>query len=804
MSDITANILARISSLPPSEQEELLGLFQELEEANSKRQARDSFLPFVKYMWPSFIEGHHHKMIATLFDEVISGRKKRIIVNMPPRHTKSEFASIYLPAYFLGRYPEKKIIQASHTSELAVGFGRRVRSLVGSEKFSELFPNVSLSADSKAAGRWATNRGGEYFAIGVGGAVAGKGADLFVVDDPHSEQDQITAITNPEVFDKTLEWYEGGPRQRLQPGGAIIIVMCMTGDTPVLMADGSEISLCNVRPGDEIATYEDGAIKTSRVRNWQSNGFDDVFTVKTQSGKTLRANERHPFLVDDHGERRWIRLKDLKPGMALVSTRVATDPPDQKQNRVYAKHVSQENLTTGKIQTHHIEKLGTTESGKGRNAPAEILSTPRDCVPCAIQGNTKQESQPRNKTGPDVSRVGTESLLNSTRQWFQSAITGVMFVANDPLPGILAHTGGESFASTTATPPDGCAAYSVTTAISLSDMEKRPEYSFAPPSTYDVTLDVITEIKPSGRDEVFDIEVERTGNFIANGIVSHNTRWHIRDLTAQLIKRQQRNKGADKWEVIEFPAIMPSGNPVWPEYWKLEELLQTKNSIPVSKWNAQYQQNPTAEEGALIKREYWQDWDKPKPPKLEAILQSWDTAYTKDSRADYSAVTTWGVFVDEETEKNNLILLDAVRGKWEFPDLKEKAVKFYKQWEPDIVLVEARAAGHPLIYELRSAGIPIQDVTVGRGSKMNPNDKISRVNSITDIFASKFVWAPKDMVWAQEVIEECASFPAGDHDDLLDTVVMAVQRFRHGGWIGTVNDDDSEDKDYVPEVYEYY
>jgi predicted phage terminase large subunit-like protein len=283
------------------------------------------------------------------------------------------------------------------------------------------------------------------------------------------------------------------------------------------------------------------------------------------------------------------------------------------------------------------------------------------------------------------------------------------------------------------------------------------------------------------------------------------TRWSLRDLTGQLLKKQQADELSDQWEVVQLPAILPSGNPIWPEYWAKTELLRTKASIPISKWNAQYQQNPTSEEGALIKRDYWRDWDRPKPPKCDVVIQSWDTAFTNTTRADYSACTTWGVFVDEEDEdRNKLILLDAIRGKWEFPELKKRAKQHYTEWEPDICLIEARGAGQPLIYELRQMNIPISEVVVGRGGTGNPNDKISRVNAITDIFASGMVYARKMKSWAQEVIEECAAFPAGDHDDYVDTVTMAMQRFRMGGWIGTANDDDEDFRATSLRKMEYY
>lgn len=509
MVDISA-YLSQIAHLPADAQKELLDIVTKLEAAEKRRTATSSFLGFVKHLWPDFIDGAHLKVMADLFDDVIEGRKKRIIINMAPRHCKSQFASVYLPAYFLGRYPNKKIIMASHTAELAVGFGRQVRGLVDRKDFQELFPGVHLSADSKAAGRWATSRGGEYFAIGVGGALAGKGGDLIILDDPHSEQDAILGEHNPEIYNKVMEWYEGGPRQRIQPNAAIIIVM---------------------------------------------------------------------------------------------------------------------------------------------------------------------------------------------------------------------------------------------------------------------------------------------------------TRWSLRDLTGQLIKKQLNSKGGDRWEVIELPAILPADEhgperPLWPEFWSLEELHATRESIPVHKWQAQYQQKPTSEEGALIKREHWKDWPHQSPPKCHAVIQSWDTAFSASTRANYSACTTWGVFYDEENEKNAIILLDAERGKWEFPELKKKALELYRRYEPDICLIEARAAGQPLIYELRAMGLPVQDVMVTRGHGGQSNDKISRVNSITDIFASGNVYAPLGKRWAQEVQEECAAFPAGEYDDYVDTVTQALYRFRKGGWL--TNDDDDWDDEIQHRARVYY
>jgi len=499
---MNSQVLSKIQNLSLEDKQELLSLLEELDEAKAREACSQNYLKFVYEMWSAFIHGKHHEVMAEAFERVANGELKRLIINMPPRHTKSEFASYLLPAWFLGRYPDKKIIQTAHTAELAVGFGRKVRNLVNSKDFKRIFPNVSLQADSKAAGRWNTNKGGEYFAIGVGGAVTGKGADLLIIDDPHSEQEGSSSDTN--VFNRTYEWYTSGPRQRLQPNGSIVMVM---------------------------------------------------------------------------------------------------------------------------------------------------------------------------------------------------------------------------------------------------------------------------------------------------------TRWHQKDLTGQVVDASVKRGGADQWEVIELPAILPSGSPLWSEFWKLEELEALKAELPTSKWMAQYQQDPTAEEGALVKREWWQEWEYQEPPQCEFIIQSWDTAFLKSERADFSACTTWGVFYKECEEDGqyapNIILLDAHKERLEFPELKRVAMEKYNAYKPDAFIVEAKAAGMPLIFELRQMGIPVQEYTPSRG-----NDKISRVNAVSDIFASGIVWAPQTR-WAEEVIEEFAAFPNAEHDDLVDSSTQALLRFRQGGFVPLYSDEEEEELEHN-RVADYY
>ena len=487
--------LANINVLPIDERKELLTMLEQLEGMQDVTTRQNTFLEFIDHVYPGYKVGEHHKRLAQIFEDIANGKKKRVIVNIAPRHGKSELISYLAPAWFLGKYPHKKIIMASHTADLAVNFGRRVRNLVGSEAYRDIFPEVELQADSKSASRWGTNYNGEYFAIGVGGALAGRGADLFIIDDPHSEQD--AKLGRADVFKPAWEWFQSGPIQRLMPGGAIIVVM---------------------------------------------------------------------------------------------------------------------------------------------------------------------------------------------------------------------------------------------------------------------------------------------------------TRWSKLDLTGEIINQMVKQEGVDEWEVVEFPAIIEDkdGNEksLWPEFWPLEELRAKKAALDVRYWNAQYLQNPTSEEGALIKREWWQIWEKERPPECEFTIMSLDAAQEKNNRADYNALTVWGVFFNEETNNYNIILLNSIKERLEFPELKELALREYKDWEPDAFIVEKKSNGAALYQELRRMGIPVGEFTPGKGQ-----DKIARVNSVSDLFRSGIVWAP-DKRWAREVMEECNDFPSGANDDLVDSTTMALMRFRQGGFIRLPNDEEDEIREF--------
>jgi predicted phage terminase large subunit-like protein len=473
-----------LPAMPDKQKRRTLELLKKYDANMTQDMGKESFLDFIQHVYPGYKVGPHHLKLIQIFEDIAAGKKKRVIVNIAPRHGKSELISYLAPAWFLGKYPQKKIIMGSHTADLAVNFGRRVRNLVGSEAYKGIFPQVELQSDSKSASRWGTNFNGEYFAIGVGGALAGRGADLFIIDDPHSEQEAKTG--RADVFLPAWEWFQSGPLQRLMPGGAIIIVM---------------------------------------------------------------------------------------------------------------------------------------------------------------------------------------------------------------------------------------------------------------------------------------------------------TRWSKLDLTGMIVQQTERNEDVDPWEVVEFPAIKDDGQALWPEFWDVEELLAKKAALDIRYWNAQYMQKPTSEEGALIKREWWQIWEKDSPPECEFIIMSLDAAQEATNRADYNALTTWGVFYNEETQNFAIILLNAIKKRMEYPELKKLVLEEYKEWQPDAFMVEKKSNGSALYQEFRRMGVPVGEFTPGKGQ-----DKIARVNAVSDLFASGIVFAP-DHRWAKEVIEECNDFPAGTNDDLVDSTTLALLRFRQGGFLRLPTDE---------------
>lgn len=503
---LTPELIAKISKkLPPDEAAELLAMFDEIDGRKRQTLAQNDFLAFIAAIDGNYKFGVHLKRLGHLLMQVETNEKNRIAVSMAPRMGKSQMISIYYPAWYLGKHPDHKVIVASHTADLAVVMARKVRNLINTPEYKAIFPQTNIASDAKAAAQWNTTKGGEYFAIGVGGALAGRGAHLIIADDPLSEQD--IKAGNTTSLDSAYEWFSAGLRTRLMPEGKICVL---------------------------------------------------------------------------------------------------------------------------------------------------------------------------------------------------------------------------------------------------------------------------------------------------------HTRWHQRDLIGRLIKDSALNEGGDSYETFEFPAILNEGTEneksIWPEQWSIEALQQTRSSMHhiMWQWYAQYQQNPTAAEAAIIKRDWIRWWEKENPPQINFIVQAFDTALTTKQRSDFSVCHTWGTWTNEDDGTENVILLDRVKGKYEFPELKAMAHEQYKIWEPDSVIVEAKASGQPLIDEMRRSGIFVQDFSPGKGQ-----DKIARLNAVADMFASGHVWFPEN-AWAAATVEEILAFPAGEHDDEVDTMTLALMRIRKGGLLRLSSDHEDNEPHYAARRQSYY
>lgn len=758
-------------------------------------------------------------------------------------NTKSEFGSYLFPAWFMGKFPHKKVMQASNTGELAVGFGRKVRNLVMSEQYAEVFPDVKLRQDSKAAGRWSTNHSGEYFAIGVGGTMTGRGAD------------------------------------------------CLVGSTMVMTYNGLK-RIDEVRPNEYVLSYceiTNRSVYRRVVAVARRQAFD-TYQVHDRLGNMVEATGNHRIYY----EGRWEPTEAIVAGGSVLSympdrfsagavraseevcgeselcssLQLELRNPAEKLDGRHQVCGNMQKLRKGNvgqpIPSYGLFGLlskgfGSQKGSKDQNCSGKKLCGLRSVIQAAKQYIRKQvllhEVQERSSVngdeGVEQSRMEGWGFFWSSKKQSAAGLSfgkatcsenGCGHVCGLQLTG---QSGGASHQSQ----PYGqqiCKSGDSLQVVPLQAPripEEQPQASF---------VSVVERVHHEEGVAVYDIEVEGTHNFFANGILVHNcviiddphteseavqaafqpeiydkayewytsgprqrlqpngaiiiiaTRWSENDLIGRALKDAAERGKEDEWDVVEFPAILPSGNSLWPEFWSTEELLALKAELPPSKWNAQYMQRPTGEEGAIIKREWWNVWEKEDPPPCEFIIQAWDTAYTKSNRNDFSACTTWGIFhLNEDPNDVNIILLDRYMDRLEFPDLKERAKAMYKMWEPDSCIIEAKASGLPLIFELRQMGIPVSDFTPTRGKAGQSNDKIARLNSVADIFKSGKVWAP-DTRWARELIDNAAAFPNAAHDDDIDTLIMALLKFRTGGFLRLQSDYEDNEPLFKPKRASYY
>lgn len=411
------------------------------------------------------------ELVSRNIERALRSRRRRLMITAPPQEFKSRLCAVWTPIRALQLHPDWRVMLLTYADGLAEEHSAAARSLIqqyGSGVVDSLtgapLPDMlglSLSADKSSVGNWRIQEGdGGLVAAGRDATITGRRADLLIVDDPFKNMQEADSAA---IRAKVLDWYRSVATTRLAPGASVILIQCMTGDTPVMRPDGTETPLADIRPGDEIATYENGVLSTSTVMNWASQGYDDVLCIRAMSGRTVRANARHPFLTS---EGVWKRAGQLTSGDRLV----------------------------------------------GLNAEPTLIDS------------------------------GAERTIST---------------------------------------------------------------------------DTVVSVEPAGRAEVFDIQVDRTENFIANGLVSHNTRWHPEDLAGHLLTADRDlDPAVREWRYLNIPAIahpaIPDalgrapGEPLVSARGRtLADWKATERNVGKRIWNALYQGSPVPPEGGLFSQEWF-------------------------------------------------------------------------------------------------------------------------------------------------------------------------------------------------------
>lgn len=683
-----------------------------------------------------FTPAAHHLLLIEHLEALERGDIDKLMIWMPPGSAKSTYTSVLFPPWFMGRNRTIPVLGVSNTTELAERFSRRARNLVSSSLYRNVF-GFGCSEDTKAAGSWENERGGEFFAAGVGSAIAGRRAKLGLIDDPIKSREEADS---ERIRQKHWDWYLNDFTTRLMPNASQIIIQCMVGDTSVTMADGSARMLQDIRPGDIVASYVGGSVTPAKVLNWANQGPDRVFTIRTISGTMVTANERHPFLVDRQGDRTWIRLKQLRVGDRMVRAIGESGA----ESHVNLKDVKPKLDVKASVARITPNGAGVKALGRHRTIPIRVAML--------------------------TYAIGMVSMLLSTIGFWLGRVANALFALSFP-ERTFVPIGAGSYASITATSLESSEDCSATIATLLLDTVKQSAFCSGPLNTFEITLDSIVEIRQAGSADVFDIQVEGSENFIANGLLSHNTRWHEDDLSGRILERD-----APKWTVVKLPMEAVLGDPMhrqpgerlWPEWFTQDMVDAAKQDVRA--WNALYQQDPAPEDGDYFKREWFNDYTF--IPEGLHIYGASDYAVS-EGQGDY---TEHGIFGFDFT--GCIYVLDWWCGQTKSDTWIETQCNLIAKWKPLTWFGEAGPIQKAIEPYLKKR---MQERNTLCRLEWLPSihDKVVRARAFQAKAAMGNVYVPAQSGWRTDLLSQLMRFPAGKYDDAVDVCSLIGRGLEH-------------------------
>ena len=830
----------------------------------TRYRAEQSLYEFMRQGWQyidssPFTPGWPIEAVAEHLQAVADGDLRRLIINIPPRCSKSSLTSVAFPAWVWAQQkisptsgPGVQFLHASYAQSLSLRDSVKCRRLIESPWYQDRWGDrFTLTSDQNTKTRFDNNKNGSRLSTSVGSALTGEGGSCF-------------------------------------PDGTKV-------STPI-----GKINIEDILPGMEVTAFDhsQGKVVNSRVVAVQSRESDDIYEVCTIKGISFRCTGSHPIFVEGRG---YIPASKLGEGDRLIGQGGSQDhrradlrelrhPDDESSIR------NPQKLKAGRVGLILQQAMLFRASICQKLAEMRRLREPSDrqaqkVLLTRMQGNPWGQAVRLEEAKEVLSKVRRycseeyEHLLQlcvrgcrSFRSYVgisQFKVYGIGQVF-EPVQAISGNSAGTGWAQVLRVPATRCAdkALSWKEKVNFTGASYRREYEEQQAREFDIVMyempqtasswetDRISEVRRIGGQKirVHDIQVERFSNFFAEGILAHNCiivddpnaaqeafseatiqstiDWWDNALSTRLndpktgafIVIQQRlseedltghilSKAHGDWTHLCLPMRYEpersfvtgigwkdprkeQGELLWPERFGEPEVDLLERQLGPWGSAGQLQQRPEPKGGGVIKRDWWQLWEHDNYPPVEYIVASLDTAYTTKTENDFSAMTVWGTFSGGDqkaiatrvmgkdgelistvkrtyTEEHpKVFLLNAWQERLELHELVEKVLATMKQFKVDKILIENKAAGHSVAQEIRRL-YGHEDFAV---QLIDPKgqDKLARLHSVAHLFAEGLIYAP-DRQYADMVITQCATFPRGKHDDLVDTVAMGMRHLRELG-----------------------